>query len=95
MARKNSNFMIGIFVTAGVLLGIAAIIWVGASQYFEEGAFYATYFDESYAILASDWTAAGRAPNGFATAALAAGVVVVVVALPQSVLASSALEPLV
>ena len=46
--------MIGLFVTAGVVLGVAAIIWVGASQYFEEGLFYATYFDESVQGLQVD-----------------------------------------
>ena len=46
--------MIGLFVTAGIVLGVAAIIWVGASQYFEEGLFYATYFDESVQGLQVD-----------------------------------------
>jgi phospholipid/cholesterol/gamma-HCH transport system substrate-binding protein len=54
MARKNSNFMIGLFVTAGVLIGVAAIVWIGASQYFEEGSFYVTYFDESVQGLQVD-----------------------------------------
>jgi phospholipid/cholesterol/gamma-HCH transport system substrate-binding protein len=54
MARRNSNFMIGLFVTAGVVLGVAAIIWVGASKYFEEGSFYVTYFDESVQGLQVD-----------------------------------------
>jgi phospholipid/cholesterol/gamma-HCH transport system substrate-binding protein len=54
MARRNANFMIGLFVTAGVVLGVAAIIWVGASQYFEEGLFYVTYFDESVQGLQVD-----------------------------------------
>jgi hypothetical protein len=33
MARKTSKFMIGLFVTVGVLIGLAAIIWLGASDY--------------------------------------------------------------
>jgi phospholipid/cholesterol/gamma-HCH transport system substrate-binding protein len=54
MARRNSNFIIGLFVTAGVVLGVVAIVWLGASQYFEEGAFYVTYFDESVQGLQVD-----------------------------------------
>ncbi len=46
--------MIGLFVTAGVLIGVAAIVWIGASQYFEEGSFYVTYFDESVQGLQVD-----------------------------------------
>jgi len=29
--------MIGLFVTVGLVIGVAAIIWVGASTYFEKG----------------------------------------------------------
>jgi phospholipid/cholesterol/gamma-HCH transport system substrate-binding protein len=54
MARKHSNFMIGLFVTVGVVIGIAAIVWVGASKYFEEGSLYVTYFDESVQGLQVD-----------------------------------------
>jgi phospholipid/cholesterol/gamma-HCH transport system substrate-binding protein len=54
MARRNSNFMIGLFVTAGVVIGIAAIVWLGASEYFEAGKFYMTYFDESVQGLQVD-----------------------------------------
>jgi phospholipid/cholesterol/gamma-HCH transport system substrate-binding protein len=54
MARKNSNFLIGLFVTTGVVLGVVAIIWVGASKYFEEGTLYVTYFDESVQGLQVD-----------------------------------------
>ncbi len=54
MARKVSSRALGIFVTAGALLGVAAIIWVGASKYFEKGVRYATYFDESVQGLQRD-----------------------------------------
>lgn len=54
MARRNSNFMIGLFVTAGVVIGVAAIVWVGASKYFEDGKLYVTYFDESVQGLQVD-----------------------------------------
>ncbi|MCX5820554.1 MAG: MlaD family protein [Deltaproteobacteria bacterium] len=54
MARRNSNFMIGLFVTAGVAIGLAAIVWLGASKYFEEGSLYVSYFDESVQGLQVD-----------------------------------------
>jgi phospholipid/cholesterol/gamma-HCH transport system substrate-binding protein len=54
MARRKSNFMIGLFVTAGIVIGVAALVWVGASTYFEDGALYATYFDESVQGLQVD-----------------------------------------
>ena len=54
MARKTSKFMIGLFVTFGVLIGLAAIIWLGASDYFKKGQIYATYFNESVQGLQAD-----------------------------------------
>ena len=54
MARRKSNFMIGLFVTTGIVIGVAAFIWIGASQYFEKGSFYVTYFDESVQGLQVD-----------------------------------------
>ena len=54
MARKTSKFMLGLFVTMGILIGVVIIIWVGASKYFEKGAIYATYFDESVQGLQVD-----------------------------------------
>src|SRR3989304_824848 len=54
MARKTSKFMIGLFVTIGILIGMVAVVWLGASKYFEKGATYVTYFDESVQGLQSD-----------------------------------------
>jgi phospholipid/cholesterol/gamma-HCH transport system substrate-binding protein len=54
MAGKTSKFMVGLFVTLGVLLAVVAIIWVGASKYFEKGKRYVTYFDESVQGLQKD-----------------------------------------
>ncbi len=54
MARKTSKFMIGLFVTIGILIGMVAVVWVGASKYFEKGATYVTYFDESVQGLQLD-----------------------------------------
>ena len=47
MARRASTFMIGLFVTIGIIIGVSIIVWIGASQYFEKGTMYVTYFDES------------------------------------------------
>ena len=56
MARKTSKFMIGLFVIIGVLIGLIAIVWLGASKYLEKGGIYATYFDESVQGLQKDST---------------------------------------
>ena len=54
MARKTSKFMIGLFVTLGVLIGMVAVVWLGASKYFEKGKLYSVYFDESVQGLQMD-----------------------------------------
>ena len=46
--------MIGLFVTIGILIGMVAVVWLGASKYFEKGATYVTYFDESVQGLQLD-----------------------------------------
>jgi len=47
MARQKTNLIIGLFVILGVLMGVVAIIWVGATSYFQKGTTYISYFDES------------------------------------------------
>jgi phospholipid/cholesterol/gamma-HCH transport system substrate-binding protein len=54
MVRHVSSRALGLFVTVGVILGVAAIIWVGASKYFEKGSRYVTYFNESVQGLQQD-----------------------------------------
>lgn len=54
MARRQSRFMIGLFVTIGLLIGVSAVIWLGASKYFQKGRVYVTYFDESVQGLQVD-----------------------------------------
>ena len=54
MARRASTFMIGLFVTIGVTIGVSIIVWIGASHYFEKGTMYVTYFDESVQGLQKD-----------------------------------------
>ncbi len=46
--------MLGLFVTIGILLGAAAILWWGASKYFQKGTTYVTFFDESVQGLQVD-----------------------------------------
>lgn len=45
--RINSPFLIGIFVITGMVITIAVILWLGASQFLKEKNFYVTYFDSS------------------------------------------------
>ena len=54
MARRVSTFAIGLFVTIGIIVGVSAIVWIGATQYFERGTMYVTYFDESVQGLQKD-----------------------------------------
>jgi phospholipid/cholesterol/gamma-HCH transport system substrate-binding protein len=56
MAGKTSKFMVGLFVTLGIVITVVAIIWVGATKYFEKGNRYVTYFDESVQGLQKDST---------------------------------------
>lgn len=53
-ARKTSMFMIGLFVTIGIVIGVVFVVWVGVSRYFEKGEVFATYFDESVQGLQVD-----------------------------------------
>ena len=54
MARKSTNFILGLFVILGFILAVAAIIWVGASSFFQKGKHYVSYFDESVEGLQAD-----------------------------------------
>ncbi len=54
MAGKTSKFMVGLFVSLGIIITVVAIIWVGASKYFEKGDRYVAYFDESVQGLQMD-----------------------------------------
>lgn len=55
MARKKvSSFLLGLFVTGGFIILAAILVWVGASQYFERGERYVSYFDESVQGLEKD-----------------------------------------
>jgi phospholipid/cholesterol/gamma-HCH transport system substrate-binding protein len=63
MAGKQSKFMIGIFVTAALILAVVTIVWLGASTYFQKGTLFATYFDESVQGLPVDSNVKYRGVN--------------------------------
>lgn len=54
MRNKRSLFLVGLFVCCGIVITVAAFIWLGASKYFEKGRDYVTYFDESVQGLQVD-----------------------------------------
>jgi phospholipid/cholesterol/gamma-HCH transport system substrate-binding protein len=54
MPERKAKFLIGLFVTVGFLIGVIAIIWLGATRYFKKGATYVSYFDESVQGLKVD-----------------------------------------
>lgn len=54
MPKKTSSFLVGLFVAGGVAILAAALVWVGATKYFEKGNLYVTYFDESVQGLQKD-----------------------------------------
>lgn len=56
MAQRKKHFLVGLFMVAGVILGVGAVIWLGASKYFQKGSMYVTYFDESVQGLQTDST---------------------------------------
>lgn len=55
MAKKTRRFFIvGLFVTAGFIIAVAAVIWISASKYFQTGKRYVTFFSESVQGLNKD-----------------------------------------
>ncbi len=54
MAKKSTDFILGLFVILGFLLIVGGIIWVGASSFFQKGQRYISYFDESVEGLQAD-----------------------------------------
>ena len=63
MAGKTSKFMIGIFVTVGLIMAVVAIVWLGASKYLQKGTLFVTYFDESVQGLSVDSNVKYRGVN--------------------------------
>lgn len=54
MASIRTKFAVGLFVVTGLAVAFFAIIWIGASHYFEKGDLYSAYFDESVQGLSKD-----------------------------------------
>ncbi|MCB2188247.1 MAG: MCE family protein [Deltaproteobacteria bacterium] len=54
MASQASKLKVGIFVTAGILLALGALVWLGAAQYMKGATTYVTFFDESVQGLQID-----------------------------------------
>ena len=51
MATKPNTFLVGIFVLAGVAIGVATVIWLGATKFLEKSGTYVTFFNESVSGL--------------------------------------------
>jgi ABC-type transporter Mla subunit MlaD len=47
MATEARKFQLGIFVIAGTVIGIGALIWLGATRFFEKTNYLVTYLSES------------------------------------------------
>src|SRR5512133_3811178 len=54
MARQTRSFWVGIFVLAGLVIGIGGVLWLGASNWLKKSAVYVTYFDSSVTGLNVD-----------------------------------------
>ncbi|MEW6347421.1 MAG: MlaD family protein [Thermodesulfobacteriota bacterium] len=54
MSRRANRFKIGLFVVVTLLLGVFALIWLGAVRYFEKSRTVAAYFSESVQGLEID-----------------------------------------
>ena len=54
MSSVKTNLRVGLFVMAGVFIGLSGMIWVGVTRYFEKGQHYEAYFDESVQGLEED-----------------------------------------
>jgi phospholipid/cholesterol/gamma-HCH transport system substrate-binding protein len=54
MARKASRFKVGLFVIVGLAMGLAALVYLGASSYGEGADTYVTYFNQSVQGLSRD-----------------------------------------
>ncbi len=52
MASEVTRFKVGLFLVGGLLLGSAALVWLGATRFLEKQALYVTYFSESVQGLA-------------------------------------------
>jgi len=56
MSTQASNLKVGLFVILGLVLGVGAVAWLGASQYLKGAKTYVTFFNESVLGLQNDST---------------------------------------
>jgi phospholipid/cholesterol/gamma-HCH transport system substrate-binding protein len=54
MASQRAKFTVGLFVAAGIVIAVMAIIWLGMSRFLQEGRYYVIYFNESVQGLNRD-----------------------------------------
>lgn len=54
MKTNKTAYAVGLFMLLGLIMSVAAIIWLGVSNYFEQGRNYVAYFDESVQGLDRD-----------------------------------------
>lgn len=47
MATEAHKYRVGVFVIVASIIGVATVIWLGASRFFEETERAVTYFSES------------------------------------------------
>lgn len=52
MAARRTNILVGVFVIAGIVMAVAAILWLGSAAYFKKGKLYVSYFDRSVEEIA-------------------------------------------
>jgi phospholipid/cholesterol/gamma-HCH transport system substrate-binding protein len=54
MASLKTKFSVGLFLIIGITFVVAAVVWLGMSNYFEKGRFFVAYFDETVQGLDKD-----------------------------------------
>ncbi len=47
MIDKRTKFLVGLFVTSGLVIMVATVIWLGMTNFFQQGKYFAIYCDES------------------------------------------------
>jgi phospholipid/cholesterol/gamma-HCH transport system substrate-binding protein len=52
MTARRTNILVGVFVVAGIVMAVGAILWLGSAAYFKKGKLYVSYFDRSVEQIA-------------------------------------------
>lgn len=56
MASIRTKFSVGLFVIIGLFMVVIIVLWLGMSEYFQEGRKYVAFFEESVQGLSQDST---------------------------------------